>query len=566
MGQIYSKARTVLIWIGPGDHDSELALAITPGLIRDLEGLDATIEEDEVVAPRFQVLLGKGEIDASHADALNRLLKRRWFSRVWTLQEAALGHSCQLLCGDRQIDFDLLLLLNERSRTDSRGHWKAVVEEIGMANILGNVGQRWATQHLQTIAKLRQAWAQRASGNKEPLFMLLARLRTCDCTDDKDRIYGLYEFLPMSIQQSLERGLKPSEHTVKSLYMKVAATEIVERKQISFLSMAGFTEQDPTLELPSWIPDWTRVGRQRSFAFFNQDRINKGSEPVYHAGTYSHEPDPKIDGYTLHVQGKLIGSIVDIGAPFSLALPSKMDWPSYPEKYAEEARISSQRLDQVHAALALARRHEPLHTGTDTDIACYRSMFTTGKGTASGSTSDALLLASDSELRNYMESWTEHHDLTVKWSMEPSNEALSKRRVADSGASNIQEFKDYLARLGGIRDRAGIATEVFQDACKGRAFCIVEQTFPAGHGGTVEKERFAGLAPQNAQVGDVVTVIYGLPAPMLLRRLQNGSSDGNNRVDREGKYRLLSECYIHGFMDGEAMAMTELVEQDTALV
>ncbi len=31
MGQIYSKATTVLIWLGPGDHDSELAMAMTLG-------------------------------------------------------------------------------------------------------------------------------------------------------------------------------------------------------------------------------------------------------------------------------------------------------------------------------------------------------------------------------------------------------------------------------------------------------------------------------------------------------------------------------------------------------
>lgn len=137
MGQIYSQATTVVIWLGSGDHDSDLAMAMTPGLIHDLEGLDQSNGPDQ----KFQVL-ENGKLDASHAHALNRLLKRPWFSQVWTLQEAALGHSCQLLGGDRQIGFDLLLLLNDRSRTDSRGHWKAAVNEIGMANMLADSNQR----------------------------------------------------------------------------------------------------------------------------------------------------------------------------------------------------------------------------------------------------------------------------------------------------------------------------------------------------------------------------------------------------------------------------------------
>ncbi len=529
-------------------------------------GLDESSGQSERMESRFQVLGGNGELGASHANALNRLLKRHWFSRVWTLQEAALGLSCQLLCGDKQIDFDLLLLLNDRSRTDSRGHWKAAVNEIGMANILENIDQRYATQHLQTISKLKEASAQSASSVKEPLYMLLARLRTCGCTDDKDRIYGLFEFLPASIQQSLKHGLKPSEHTVESLYVSLATTEIANRKQIAFLSIAGSVEQGSKLHLPSWVPDWTHRGQQRSFAVFNQDRVNKGNEPIYQAGDYSHALNPKVDGHTLHVQGKLLGLIVDIGVTFSFALPSSMDWPTYVAKYAEKARLSSQRLDQVNASIALSRHHEPLYTGTDTDIACYRTLFTTGEALAAGTTSNTLLLASDSKVREHFESLTEEHDLSLTWSLEPDNTALRQRRIADFRNSRLPSFQDYLARLERIRSQAGEATEAFQDACKGRVFCIMEQTISAGHSKKIEKRKFVGLAPRNAAVGDVVALVYGCPAPMLLRKFENTSDDGNGSTSHEPKHRLLSECFIYGFMNGEAAEMTELTDQDIALV
>lgn len=53
-------------------------------------------------------------------------------------------------------------------------------------------------------------------------------------------------------------------------------------------------------------------------------------------------------------------------------------------------------------------------------------------------------------------------------------------------------------------------------------------------------ERY-GWAVDGTKVGDVVVVFYGCPYPFLLRE----SSDES--------YRIIGDCYIHGFMDGEAM-------------
>ena len=58
---------------------------------------------------------------------------------------------------------------------------------------------------------------------------------------------------------------------------------------------------------------------------------------------------------------------------------------------------------------------------------------------------------------------------------------------------------------------------------------------------TVAKRRFTGLAPQKAQVEDVVAIVYGLPAPMLLRKSEDVSDDGNDMIDSEEGYQMLSE-------------------------
>jgi len=59
---------------------------------------------------------------------------------------------------------------------------------------------------------------------------------------------------------------------------------------------------------------------------------------------------------------------------------------------------------------------------------------------------------------------------------------------------------------------------------------------------------YLGLGHEGFQIGDVVCVFTGGETPFLLR--EGGAPRG-------GMFRLLSECYIHGVMDGEVMQSLE---------
>jgi hypothetical protein len=53
-----------------------------------------------------------------------------------------------------------------------------------------------------------------------------------------------------------------------------------------------------------------------------------------------------------------------------------------------------------------------------------------------------------------------------------------------------------------------------------------------------------GLSAQTVKSGDVLAVLFGSRIPVILRRVG-------------GFFRLISDCYIHGLMDGEAIRMWE---------
>lgn len=61
----------------------------------------------------------------------------------------------------------------------------------------------------------------------------------------------------------------------------------------------------------------------------------------------------------------------------------------------------------------------------------------------------------------------------------------------------------------------------------------------------ITKKGYIGLAPQGAKIGDIVCVIFGGDVPVLLR------PDGDGFI-------LVSESYIHGLMEGEAMKLEDI--------
>ena len=87
--------------------------------------------------------------------------------------------------------------------------------------------------------------------------------------------------------------------------------------------------------------------------------------------------------------------------------------------------------------------------------------------------------------------------------------------------------------------------QAFEEGSRWRRVLITEK----GH---------IGSAPPTAEEGDIVCVLYGCSVPVILRKVQ----------DQE-LYEFVGECYLHGFMDAEAIALQirgVLTEQEFTLV
>lgn len=95
-----------------------------------------------------------------------------------------------------------------------------------------------------------------------------------------------------------------------------------------------------------------------------------------------------------------------------------------------------------------------------------------------------------------------------------------------------------------IRDIITLICKAFDAGIRGRTMAITSQGY-------------IGAMPQEVQSGDLVCVLFGCSVPVVLRKRPDSNS-----------YAFVGECYLHGFMDAEAIALHvegKLAEQNFIL-
>ncbi|KAK6223971.1 hypothetical protein LQW54_000117 [Pestalotiopsis sp. IQ-011] len=123
---------------------------------------------------------------------------------------------------------------------------------------------------------------------------------------------------------------------------------------------------------------------------------------------------------------------------------------------------------------------------------------------------------------------------SLTWSVEPDHHAAPADTWLDYGAA-------YLSRLfAGSRK---ITDEILDRGRTGDAAQWIRAANSASTNRAlaVTSKGYYVLGPNIIRNGDIVCVLFGGKMPFCLRPLENGS------------YHLVGECYVHGFMEGQAI-------------
>ena len=254
MGVIFRNAANVVIWLGGERNNSGEAMCAIKELVDDLQ-----MCSDLQRVPFFgrvepPIMHGKLSLHAPLWTDIDRLLSRAWFSRVWTLQEAALAVKCEVRCGDKVLPFSVLQKLYEGTCCSSDKNWaRAAQKMVTLKSTNSEISQRHFGAHMSVI----QVFKQRAESRWTPhVAFFLNKLESCGASIEKDRIYSVYAALGGDIGASLGPLNYSEAFTATDLFQALSESQLERCHSLEFLGAAGVENQRKDFEEPTWVADW----------------------------------------------------------------------------------------------------------------------------------------------------------------------------------------------------------------------------------------------------------------------------------------------------------------------
>ena len=221
MWAIYAKASKTLVYLDDESSDSGIAMDF---IAADYKTLTSTHDS------RPSIGLDSGGPISSQQKAIENLLRRPWFERVWVLQEVHFASEVEVLCGDRSVPWEALVL--------TANYLKTTLEELPTAN---------AIQSIPNVINIRE----KPKANQSPgLLQRLHNTRHCKSTDSRDKIYAI-----------LNMVIEPSELFADYTRSKEDAFKWLARSMVDRdgrLDILSGVQGKPAEGLPSWVPDWSQ--------------------------------------------------------------------------------------------------------------------------------------------------------------------------------------------------------------------------------------------------------------------------------------------------------------------
>ena len=537
-----------------------------------------TLDLEKEMDPTILQIISLPELERNNRRALYKLFSRQYFGRVWTLQELAVSNDTVIVCGDAEFPLAVLQRFNEGYQAASFGHWTCALNILSKSedNNDPENPHRPISRHFQVVAILKYL-----DSSAFPLSSasVLTLLRHFECSKSDDRVYSVRRFLPPTLAQSLSAVERKS---TEALFIDLATFELTKNRSMDFLSAAGMCQQRrwypsrkddqlrPTLELPTWVPDWTYWSVTHDLYEMNDGCIRRGYGPLYQAADTPRGnallailDDTKV----LCVQGKIFDDIAAYVEPFDF--PD--DWQHHRETenvlQTVQDMTDTQMVDEEYWGSFQKNRameyvysiNEHLKFRVDSCIAltedCKKYDDDIGRTTAYRQTLIGGMIACNQSVPFRVQvkaTNDEANQLFTEWDVVVKEDDILKRlpgfiaRLLDPEGSEPDEadrlFLSHVLEMEGkmenSRGQAWSAIQAMSLACKGRRF------FTTSTG-------YMGLAPDIAQVEDKICLISGCCTPFVIR------ADGPN-------FCLVGECYVHGVMDGELMS--DITFEDIKLV
>lgn len=294
MQEIYGTALDVIVWLGDEADDSNMAL----DFINSLSGFWDIGHDGQLKNVLRQQL---AVCNVRIWEALSHLTSRRYWNRLWVIQEQIMGTKKMLiLCGNRTVHWDDVYHTLYYFNNPSKDRITSIIDQVFEERDSVSEGLRqgrvyWSWNNVVEIQALR---------DKQPppdamVWTTFSRHKSAN--NPRDMIYGLLAL----IEPSVLARIKPDyDLPVLDVFAAFAKDWISGTNSLEILGHCD------ARNMPSWSPDWTIP----SFRC-----VCSALEPRYHAsGDSAAEVQFSADGNRLTCKGLKIDTVDGLSISFLL--------------------------------------------------------------------------------------------------------------------------------------------------------------------------------------------------------------------------------------------------------
>lgn len=568
MDVIYNYAETVVVWLGEEDIHTAGALKTMKALAEvDFSTFEQQPYFDDYDAfTAYDTLIEAGKtfsfpnIEAGEWRDYAAFLQRKWFERIWVLQEKVFAKNTEVFVGPHRLSWNYII------------EAASVLKKSGLANPLqalylfaidgydyyrnGTVSRLFEDRlnNYQIFANISQSGS--APTNLETLLYYSKRL---NATQPLDHVYAILGIWNSMRDESLELESLQIDYKASVADVYAGATVLAIRAGGN-LGMLSLVENRPSMtapELPSWVPDyrqkagilplipWPRAApttklllkrwnASRGLAFESQfDRDENLSRKL------------PVQGFRLDVIEDLGPTYQQIDREYQWADLLQVllhgyiqgqvpGWPSYYEGF-------------WRTLIKNSFRHQP--AGNEAEEAFAALVVDRIQGLRAQvhglKESIQILQANKGDLVEMQEQTNELHELEpLLGRIQRLLQKLSERVSQISTWSGAFEECERDTQKGAVM-LEGSKNDDMENGENRTASMLrdIESSFWAAYSGRRlfrTKTGFFGISNQVLQEGDSVWILAGAETPFVLR----------NKAGNE--WMNVGEAYVHGVMEGEA--------------
>jgi len=533
MDSVYKLASRIVLWLGPEQEQTEQAVSLI-----------LAAEEHNF---EHQWFLKSMELEDSLAvfSAVGSLLANDYWERLWIVQEIAFARAITIHIGRFNVEYDAFMSFMS-SFVETMRTYTSVFDRLTRQNFNWNyLYQFFKHQGPNLILRPGEARSKGLTA-----VALLQRMRKQQCREPRDHIYGVLGMTDLS--ESSNGGLLIDYSKPIDLVFRDATKAIIE--ETGRLDIICSAQRTPTAtvggpawkgKLPSWTPDWSEKSVTSIPLVQETDYINLQACGQYTQAIYKFNPSGalKVTGFYLAQIPGLAG-----GAPPANFGLSKDSLDGITDGGSQDISLSTENILRASWAVGtIAQCVNMLYTMTGgVEPEAYYEAFVR---TVTIEWVDRLPAIMDGRVdsqqlsQQYMErSISEIKQLYQRFA--PST-AQGKK---EQGAAESQEADKV---IGGIftTDEFVLLRLISNRMWNRRYFVFWRQvhTDNSKEGGQMIVDNiWQGLAPVNTRKGDIVCILPGCNAPVILREIQTAAGKS---------YELIGEAYVESLSHGEVEAL-----------